>query len=84
MKVVIPLSVHKKMLSVLDKQKQHTIVTPLQVEHAIEYGKEVSNRNRIIVREFEFEDEIIHVKYIDKDKIFKVVDVCGISRGDGL
>ena len=80
MKVVIPLSVHKKMLSVRDKHNKHTIVTPLQVEHTIEYGKEVSNRNRIVIREFEFEDEIIHVKYIDKDKVFKVVDVCGISR----
>lgn len=84
MKIVIPLSVHKQMLSVMDKQKQHTIVTPLQVEHAIEYGTEIYNRNRIIVREFEFDDEIIHVKYIDKDKIFKVVDVCGISRKNGL
>ena len=79
MKIVIPLSVHKKMLSVRDKHNKHTVVTPLQVEHTIEYGREVSNRNRILVREFEFEDEIIHVKYIDKETMFKVVDVYGIS-----
>ena len=82
MKVVIPLSVHKKMLSVKDKRNNNTIVTPTQVEHTLEFGSEVSSRNRIIIKEFEFEDEIIHVKYIDKDKIFKVIDVYGISDNE--
>lgn len=71
-----------KMLHVRNKQGGYSAVTPIQVDHVIEFGETIQSKgrwcDRAILKEFEFEDEIVHVKYYEKEKVFRVVDVYGV------
>ena len=75
-------SICRKMLHVRNKQGGHSAVTPIQVDHVIEFGETIQSKrrwcDRAILKEFEFEDEIVRVKYYEKEKVFRVVDVYGV------
>tara|TARA_B100001287_G_C22575218_1_gene478260 strand:+ start:173 stop:445 length:273 start_codon:yes stop_codon:yes gene_type:complete len=71
-------------------------VTPLQVEHVIEYGKVIdidvksrggglrlctSGKTKSVLKRFDFDDEIIYVRYKHRADYLIIIDIIVMYKG---